>query len=58
MGAGTVVRDQNGVVRQSDDDALAEHPADGVFDRLAGLLVDDVEHVGQACRSRRRSTSR
>ena len=39
--------DEDGVVRQPDDRPLAQGPEGGVLDRLAGLLVDDVEDVRQ-----------
>ncbi len=39
--------DQDGVVRQPDDHALLQCPQRRVLDRLAGVLVDDAEHVLQ-----------
>ena len=41
---GAVPADEHGVVRQADDDALAQRPRRRVLDRLARLLVDDPEH--------------
>ena len=42
-----VLRDQDGVVRQPDDLAVPQRPQGRVLDRLAGVLVDDAEHVFQ-----------
>ena len=36
---------EHGMVGQANDDPFPEHPGDRVFYRLAGLLVDDVEHL-------------
>ena len=43
------------VVGQPDHRAQAEHLGRGILDRLPGLLVDDVEHLGQRPPDRLRS---
>ena len=47
-----VLRDQDGVVRQPDDLAFLQRPQGRVLDRLAGVLVDDAEHVVQRAAGR------
>ena len=37
----------SGVVSQTDDRTLAQAPCHWILDRLASLLVDDPEHLGQ-----------
>ena len=45
---GPVAGDQERVVGQADDGAVAEHPGDRILDRLASLLVDDPEDLAPA----------
>ena len=40
-----VTRDQRGVIGEPDDDALGQHPGDGILRLGARLLVDDVEDL-------------
>ena len=44
---GPVAGDQERMVGQADDGAVAEHPGDRMLDRLASLLGDDAEDVVQ-----------
>ena len=48
-----VLANQHGVIRQPDDDPLAKRPRGRVLDRLAGVLVDDAEHVVERLAERR-----
>jgi len=43
----SIAREEQGVVRQSDDDAFAQHARHGVLHRRARLFVDDAEHLGE-----------
>jgi hypothetical protein len=40
-----VTRDENRVIRQSDNAAFTKHPRYGVFNRRAGLFVDDAKDL-------------
>jgi hypothetical protein len=43
----SIAREEQGVVRQSDDGAFAQHARHGVLHRRARLFVDDAEHLGE-----------
>ena len=48
----TAARAQHGVIREPDDDALAQHALDGIFGRRSGLLVENGEHLGESAPAR------
>ena len=47
MEFGFVFGDEDGVVGEADDGAIADGPGDGAFDGEPGFLIDDVEDVGE-----------